>query len=186
MDEIRVPRAGLEWISGAFQDRDRVRALREVPSGVIFDAVALTAAFGRAVLERLIDQGRHSGPVIMDGIQHRVVFLTPPGAEPDLELLRVENHIPRRLPMEVTGLGATVRLPALVTRQDAIRRWLVAPRSRTPRLTGLEDLVTTVGECVRQRLTQAAHPAQSLHSVRAAPPASDWCSWSAARSAFSA
>jgi hypothetical protein len=186
MDEIRVPRAGLEWISDAFHGPAPACTLHQVPSGVIFDAVALTSAFGRAVLDRLIDEGRHSGPVILDGIRHRVVFLVAPGAEPDLELLRIENRIPRPLPMEVTGLGGAVRLPALVTRQDAVRRWLIAPRSRTPRLTDLEDLATTVGECVRQRLSQTAHPALSLHSVQTEFPAPDWCSWSAARSAFSA
>lgn len=180
MDEIRVPRCGLEWISGAFGDRTNVFALREVPCGVIFDAIALTATFGKAVLDRLIDERRHPGPVMLDGIRHRVVFLVNPGAEPELDLLRVENRIPQPLPLDVAGLGASVRLPAPVTDQDAPRRWLIAPRSRTPRLTSLEDLATTVGEWVRQRVSRGelARPFQSMQRR--------WDSSSAVRSAFSA
>jgi hypothetical protein len=173
MDNIRIPECGLQWISDGLTGLGLANGARfgpmEVPAGVLFDAVELTSVFGRAVLDRLIDDRRQVGPVIMDGIRHRVLFLVAPGVEAQLELLRIEYRIPAGIPIGVSGLGQLVRLPAPVTRQDAQRRWLIAPRSRLPQLTTIEDLLEAVTGCVRQRIGEARRGAEPIEEMGVLP-----------------
>jgi hypothetical protein len=166
MDSIRVPDSALEWIADALAGSARCRrrfGSPQVPTGVTFDAVAFGTVEGTAVLNRLLDDRRHVGPVVKDG--GRVLFLVAPSGENGLERRRIEHRVPH--PLDVSGAGRTVRLPPPVTLPDAPRRWLIAPRSRQPRLTAVDDLLTAVAAHAATR----RRAGRSLRMPPAAPSA---------------
>ncbi|MFP3992205.1 bifunctional DNA primase/polymerase [Streptomyces sp. E11-3] len=145
---------GLAWLASATPYPRSTLALWDsrptapvvLPCGSTFDVVSVPAVFGRAMLDRLWDDGPGTGPVAAH--RGRTLLFAAPGTAQRLpSLLEWEEWSPE-VPLPLChGTGDAVTVPPLVTDPDAAStrrldsRWLVAPDTRHPWLPGAEALL---------------------------------------------